>query len=155
MSAHAIDCDYYLETAATPVVSRIDYTALRPLRSPRETLLQGRNESMRQYLALAIEEDEFEPSEAALNNFESFLRMLPQGMPATEPRISYVGSICFDWDADPDNQLGIMLQANNRIAYAAYFSGEKVNGTDDFTIGRFPEELARTISRWIRGNTPA
>jgi len=105
--------------------------------------------AMLEALGWALTDDETPPSEDALRNFEVALRLLPDDLPATEPHISSFGSICLDWDKDPDNQLGIMIQAGNKIAYAAYFSGEKVNGSLDFEGSRLPEELSRHIASWI------
>ena len=150
MNAVAIQCDSYLEAPATPRSGSYFFTAAAPARSPGETLLEARNNVMREFLHFALLEDDYEPSEGARENFDALIQLLPPSLPATEPRISSFGSICLDWDMDPDNLLSIMLQANNKITYAANFSGEKAHGSVDFQAGRLPKELLAEVAKWIR-----
>lgn len=76
-----------------------------------------------------------------------FAMLLPSDVPVVESYITPSGSLCFDWDHDPSNQLSIMLQAGGRIAYAAYFDGDRVNGSSRFS-GKLPDDLAHAVRRW-------
>ncbi|ATE73827.1 hypothetical protein CNO08_22165 [Lysobacter capsici] len=99
----------------------------------------------------ALVNEEFEPSLSALDNLSAFLRLLPAELPSTEVYITPNGSICFDWDEDPNHQLSLLLKDKNQIAFAAYFSGEKVHGSTRFASHQLPEIMATVTNRWIRG----
>ena len=111
--------------------------------------MQSRKSTMWEFLHFAIHEEGEAPTDAALKNFDAMLDLLPIALPATEPTISTFGSICLDWDQDPDNLLSIIIQAGNKIAYAANFSGERFNGSVDFQAGGLSQKLAKPIAQWI------
>ena len=58
------------------------------------------------------------------------------------------GTISFDWDTDPQNQLSIMLTANNTISYAAYRPQGRTHGALDFQHLELPEEITLAIRKW-------
>lgn len=76
-----------------------------------------------------------------------FAVLVPTDVPVPECYYTPEGSICFDWDEDPQNQLSVMLQKSNRIAYAAYRAGERVHGSADFAAS-LPDELVLAIRKW-------
>lgn len=82
-------------------------------------------------------------------NLPRFMRLLPPQLPCIEPYISPSGSICFDWEDDPDCQLSIMLQAGDRIAFAAYFDGERIHGNSRLPRTELPQALKAVAERWI------
>jgi len=58
------------------------------------------------------------------------------------------GTVSFDWDSDPQNQLSIMLTANNTISYAAYRPQGRTHGALDFQYLELPEEITYAIRKW-------
>lgn len=80
-----------------------------------------------------------------------FLSALPANLPTVEPYVSAQGSVCFDWDDEPSNALSLLLQSDTRLAYAAYFSGERIHGTVNLQTA-FPGELLSLINRWAVRN---
>lgn len=136
---------------ATAETGGIKFCARPPLASPAQALVEARREAFRLHLAEAVDEayeDGIEPSLSALENFDGLLRLLPVYLPLTEPYISASGSICLDWDFNPACQLSILLKDRNQVAYAAYFSGEKVHGSARFSHKELPEILAAVAKRW-------
>lgn len=143
----------------TPSVVNPGYSALPPFASPSQSIRLNRDLQMKRYLTLAIEratDNELTVSQEAYENFSRFLQLLPEGMPVTDPYVTESGSICLDWDDNPQWQLSILLKNQNRVSFAAYFSGEKVNGSADFSRSELPAQLLATASRWIsRDGRPA
>lgn len=84
-------------------------------------------------------------------NAKRFLQLLSADVPATDAYVSEQESICFDWDEDCQCQLSVMVQHGGRIAFAAYFTGDRLNGAANFTGAELPTELVAAISRWQRG----
>lgn len=84
-------------------------------------------------------------------NAKRFLQLLPADVPPTDSYVSEQESICFDWDDDSKCQLSVMVQQGGRIAFAAYFAGDRLNGATDFLGAELSSELAAAISRWQRG----
>ncbi len=130
------------------------FRARPPVASPAEAMKMDRNarmfESLMEAAQQALDDDDALPSLSALENFKALLRLLPAELPATEAYISPSGSICFDWDSDPSCQLSILLKDKNQIAFAAYFSGEKVHGSTRFSSHELPEIMASVAKRWVR-----
>lgn len=129
------------------------FRARPPVASPAEAMKLGRDSRIRSFLVKAIDEAQAggtEPKLSALENFDAFLRLLPADLPVTDPYVSESGSICFDWDFDPQCQLSVLLKDKNQIAFAAYFSGEKVHGSTRFSSHELPEILATMAKRWSR-----
>lgn len=131
------------------------FRARPPFASPTEAMKMERNARMHEAVQDAIEEDEASPSLSALENFEALLRLLPAEFPATGAYISPSGSICLDWDSNPSCQFSILLKDKNQIAFAAYFSGEKVHGSTRFSSHGLPESMAAVAKRWLKNHQPA
>lgn len=144
-----VQCDAFIEPPPTPALVEYTFSAAPPIRSVTETRRDERRGAMMSFLLDASTEDGDTIHPSAWTNFETLLRLLPDEFPATEPRVGRNGSICLDWDRDSGNQFSIMLLAADRIAFAAYFSGEKVNGTADFDVERLPIALSQAALRWI------
>lgn len=150
--------EYLAEIRTTPTVGRAVFSALAPERSPVQEVVHDelaiRNARILEVLWPAIEagaeEDAF-VSYSAFENFSVLLSLLPAIFPASEPYITDKGSICLDWYEDPQNQFSILLQDDNRIAFAAYFAGERVNGSADFSPDALPRELIEWANRWALG----
>lgn len=127
------------------------FTAFPPIASPAQALKLGRDQKIKSYLANAIREasdQELMPAVSACVNVDRFLQLLPAELPVTDPYVSESGSICFDWDEDPESQFSILLKSENKISYAAYFSGEKVNGSAEFSRVDLPKSLLESAKRW-------
>jgi hypothetical protein len=139
---------------ATRTANAAAFRAVPPVASPAESMNIERNvrlrDSLREAVQQASKEDDALPSLSASENFEALLRLLPAELPATEAYISPSGSICFDWDSDPSCQLSILLKDKNQVAFAAYFSGEKVHGSTRFSSHELPEIMATVVKRWVR-----
>lgn len=136
---------------STGLARRLEWDALPPDRSPAEDVVTVRNAKIYELLRPALiagAEDEAFVTYSALENFPALLSLLPAEFPVAEPYVSHEGSICLDWYQDPENQISILLQDDNRIAYAAYFAGERVNGSADFSHGALPRELLEVADRW-------
>lgn len=88
------------------------------------------------------------PAASALKNVARFIRLLPDCLPVTDAYISSSGSVSFDWDDDQTWQLSLALQSGSRIAFAAYFAGDKVHGSASFSAEKLPDELVAAIKRW-------
>lgn len=101
------------------------------------------------------EESEFSApvDETAIKNLPRFLRLLPDDMPLSGVCVTSAGSICFDWDDNLDCQLSILLQEENKISFAGYFTGDQIHGTANFTNMALPEELVAATKRWLRYST--
>lgn len=126
------------------------FRARQSVASPVEAMRVARNAEMGLLLLQGMLESGPEPKSSALENFERLLQLLPAELPLTDPYVSESGSICFDWDFDSRFQLSLLLKDKNQIAYAAYFSGEKVHGSSHFSGRELPEGLAYAAKRWIR-----
>jgi hypothetical protein len=135
---------------STRAVRAADYRAKPPVLSPAGVIHYEREKRMRALLSENILEDGISPNVCALENFKILLRLLPHDFPVTDPYVSDCGSIALDWDFDPRFQLSIMLKENNQIAFAAYFSGEKVHGSSRFLGHKLPETLANVANQWAR-----
>lgn len=134
-----------------PVQSRQKYRVRTDDLTPAQRLLKGRNDSLLEAAVSALEEamsEERVYSIEAFSDLAMLLQALPQHLPETEAHISASGSLCFDWDEDPENQLSIILQGNGRIAFAAYFAGDRVHGTARFR-SQLPEELEAAANKWL------
>lgn len=94
--------------------------------------------------------DGYHVADSVIGNFERFLRLLPDELPVSEVSLSDCGSLIFDWDEDSQNQLSIMLQSVNKIAFSAYFSGDVVHGTANFKVEDFPDEILSAAQKWSR-----
>lgn len=70
--------------------------------------------------------------------------------PRSEAHILHNGSICFDWMDDPQNQLSVAIQRGNSIAYAAYFSGEKIHGVCPLTTFALSRPFDEVVKKWQR-----
>lgn len=81
-----------------------------------------------------------------------FLSALPSDLPKVEPYVSAQGSVCFDWDEEPSNALSLLIQSDSRVAFAAYFSGERMHGTVNFDAAVLPRDLLSIINRWAVRN---
>jgi hypothetical protein len=131
--------------------SRAYFNAEPPETSPSQAVEAERNLQMQKFLLQALEKASSEgvkPAQSALSRFEALLRLLPGDLPLTDPYISHAGSICLDWDADPSHQLSLMLQSNERVAFAAYFKGEKIHGSARFSGLQLPESFLGLAKRW-------
>src|SRR3546814_5160345 len=84
-------------------------------------------------------------------NTKRFLQLLSADVPPTDAYVSEQESICFDWDENCQCQLSVMVQHGGRIAFAAYFNGDRLNGAANFTGAELPAELGAAITRWQRG----
>lgn len=151
---------YSASLAESTQVARVAaFRARPPVASPVEVMKIDRDARIRGFLVEAISEARAsgtEPKLSALENFEALLRLLPADLPVTDPYISQSGSICLDWDFDSRSQLSVLLKDKNQIAFAAYFSGERVHGSTRFSSHELPEVLATVAKRWSRSvNRPA
>jgi hypothetical protein len=90
-------------------------------------------------------------SENAFNDLPRLLSLLPSGLPAAEASVLPSGSISFDWDIDPENQLSIILVGGNRVGFAACFGGDRVYGTARMG-DRLSDEVAAAVAKWLRRN---
>src|SRR3546814_7307995 len=84
-------------------------------------------------------------------NTKRFLQLLSADVPPTDAYVSEQESICFDWDENCQCQLSVMVQHGGRIAFAAYFNGDRLNGAANFPGAELPAELGAAITRWQRG----
>ena len=148
----AIDCDPVPYTALLTESTRsemaVEYKAARPRPSPLETERLERNGTISEYFMQSLEENELEPDLSALENFHHLVALLPAYLPATDPYVSKQGSVVFDWDFKPENQLSVLLKAQGQISFAAYLSGEKVHGSTVFTPTALPASLAAVAKQW-------
>lgn len=126
------------------------FRAVPPVASPVESMKLDRNALMNTVFLEATSNSYVPPKLSAVGNFQPLLALLPAEMPPTDPYVSQTGSICFDWDFNPRCQLSIILKDKDQIAYAAYFSGERVHGSSRFSSLGLPEGLAAIAKRWIR-----
>ncbi len=152
MTELAIEYCDYIAPAGTALVRGFSFSASAPARSPREEFVAERNSQLLEKLAFAVREaseEGFEVSPRALDNFEELLSLLPVGAPLGEIYVDDDGMISMDWDRNPENQFSIMLLADSRIAFAAYFAGERVNGSYSFSSERLPARLVQAARRWI------
>lgn len=137
-------------TESTYVARKAAYRAKPPVTSPAGAMHEIRSNRMRELLQENIVSLRVSPSPSVRANFENLLRLLPGDMPLTDPYVSEMGGIDLDWDSDPKCQISIMLKDQGQIAFAAYFSGEKVHGSTRFTGHELPEILAVVAKRWSR-----
>lgn len=86
-------------------------------------------------------------------NARRLLQLLPVELPPTDAHISDVESVCFDWDENPKAQLSLMVQRNNKLAFAAYFGGDRFNGAMAFNPMELPAEVSQVVRRWLREST--
>lgn len=135
---------------STSVAREAAFRARPPTRSPAGAIHEVRTSRMRELLQENIAEMRISPSPSVRANFEHLLRLLPSEMPLTDPYVSEAGGIDLDWDFDPQCQISIMLKEKGQIAFAAYFSGEKVHGSTRFSSQELPEILAVVAKRWSR-----
>lgn len=125
-------------------------TAHSATRSPAQEYLNGRNALMMQAARAAAKEEL--SSGGKVSPVESDVRQLLTSLPTFVPVADEVyvlasGSICFDWDENKDVQLSIMLQGK-RIAFAAYFDGDTVHGSSDFSTAVLSQELLAAAKKW-------
>lgn len=131
------------------------YNARPPVASPLQDVKRERDKQM---TALLLREMQSTPrtnsvvTPSALSNFERLLQLLPQDLPLTDPYVTEAGSICLDWDDDPNCQLSVLLKDRGQVAFSAYFSGEKVNGSTRFSSLQLPESLLAVAKRWANTN---
>lgn len=137
----------------TPMSQSTRFSAKPSFVTPGQQQLMERNLTMRQSVIEAVAEAEARDAHVALSalaNAQRFLQLLPSNMPATDAYVSRNGSICFDWDDDSRCQISILLQDSERIAFAGYFSGDRVNGAANFSVNELPEELLAAANKWAR-----
>src|SRR3546814_15236999 len=63
-------------------------------------------------------------------NTKRFLQLLSADVPPTDAYVSEQESICFDWDENCQCQLSVMVQHGGRIAFAAYFNGDRLRSEE-------------------------
>lgn len=159
-AADACELPTYSLMAAvrTQSVTRAPLTAKPPTATPGETIRRDRAQRMTKFLGMAQAEAASEglaPNPWAIENFARVLDLLPADLPAVEPYISEVGSVCLDWDENPQCQLSVLLKERGQIAFAAYIAGESVYGSTQFSASRLPESLLETAKRWSRASHAA
>lgn len=136
--------------ASAPVV----LSAPQSFVTPGQQCLVDRNalmlDAMNQAIREAEERGQLVPS-SSIWKARRFLQLLPAEMPDTGSYVSEEESVCFDWDEDTLCQLTVMVQKSGRIAFAAYFAGDRLNGVATFSGMDIPAELSSAIARWIRG----
>src|SRR3546814_1686912 len=79
-------------------------------------------------------------------NTKRFLQLLSADVPPTDAYVSEQESICFDWDENCQCQLSVKVQHGGRIAFAAYFNGDRLNGAANFTGAELPAALGAARS---------
>lgn len=139
--------------ATTWTAKRSAYIARPPEASPVENVKIERDARMRTLLVQSIVEASergVAPKPAAIENFDALLQLLPAELPITDPYVTDAGSISLDWDDEPSAQFALLLKDGGQIAFAAYFSGEKVNGSTRFSGLQLPESLLDAAHRWSR-----
>src|SRR3546814_20373215 len=72
-------------------------------------------------------------------NTKRFLQLLSADVPPTDAYVSEQESICFDWDENCQCKLSVMVQHGGRIAFAAYFNVDRLNGAANVTGAELPE----------------
>jgi len=118
-------------------------------KTPSQVELEARLEPFVQSVYAALEgaaetgyADKFEIFDVA-----KLALALPREIPVPDSYVTPTGSLCFDWDEDSKNQLSIVLQSKGRIAYAAYFDGDRMHGSARFGAV-LPEDLDLAVKRW-------
>lgn len=76
-------------------------------------------------------------------------------MPPVDAYLSGEGSLCFDWDEEPDNQLSILVGANHRIAFAAYRHGVRSHGHGQMLDAQLPSEVNNALAGWSQAPSKA
>jgi hypothetical protein len=151
MMAYCDVADYSPSGAVqAPWAKRLTYTASqRP--TPGQLVNAERNMRIVAHASEAIVHAQSQGQKVSsfgIENFKRLVDLLPAYLPVTEPYVAHTGSVTFDWDEDPQNQLALILQSSGRISFAAYFSGEKVNGSADFNGSSLPQSVVDTAARW-------
>lgn len=157
MSLYAQDLAEYPAAGLleTPLTRQLDFSALPGFVTPRQSIVLDRNSLISRGLVRAYNDAAragFPVSGLVRELAPRFIQILPDELPYAEPYISYAGTLCLDWDELPACQLSLMLQATGRVSYAAFFSGEKVNGSGDFSRASLPQGLLDVASRWLQAS---
>lgn len=145
--------EFSIDFSGSPLAKQLTFSAKAPTFSPRECEVIERNAEINSAFAPAFaesREDGIRVSSTAVYNFVHLLRLLPAEFPVTDPYVSHAGSICLDWDQDPNNQFSVMLLDGDRIAFSAYLAGERVNGSADFMGDQLPAQLLLAAGQWTR-----
>lgn len=154
MMLNADCCDFAAEIRETPNLGlRAAYIAVQAAPTPLQLTVAERNEEIALGFWPALldaEKEGVQVTARTVENFQRLLALLPASLPYTAPYVSEAGSLCLDWDGNPQNQLSIMIQRNGRIAFAAYFAGERVNGSANFLPDGLPQGLVDSAARWAK-----
>ncbi|MBL8297524.1 MAG: hypothetical protein JNN30_04160 [Rhodanobacteraceae bacterium] len=135
----------------TPSCGQSRFSALPSPASPRELKILERDKILLDHAREAINEaweDGIRVADCVAENAQRLIRLLPDFLPCVEPYVSHAGSLCFDWDENPKFQFSVLLQDRGRVSFAAYFLGEKVNGSSSFSHIDLPESLRFEAQRW-------
>jgi hypothetical protein len=75
-----------------------------------------------------------------------FLQALPPWSVDPEISVTPRGNVAMEWYVTPQRRLGLTLDANGEVAYAAFLGWERKRGTSFFS-GRIPGELLALLRR--------
>lgn len=137
----------------SPHVSHIDFSEALAPSTPSQRNLLERNDPMIDSMLAAIEQagrNGVVVSSQAIWNARRLMQLLPSSMPPTDSYVSVHESICFDWDEDPSCQLSLIVQRGGKLAFSAFFGGDRINGSLAFSPVELPEEIGRVVQRWVR-----
>ncbi|WP_303748375.1 hypothetical protein [Stenotrophomonas pigmentata] len=84
----------------------------------------------------------------SLEDVKRIFALLPPGLPEVDAYTSHLGSICLDWDNNPENVFSLIIKPNGHVGYACYFNGERTHGSIFFE-GRLGNAIDRAVERWI------
>lgn len=91
--------------------------------------------------------DQIHPS-INLDLLKRVFALLPPGLPEVEAYVSHAGSVCLDWDDNPDNTLSLIIKGDGHVGYAAYFDGEQIHDSIYFA-GSLGNSIDRVVERWV------
>lgn len=144
--------DAYAPPHETPAVFITRYSAATEHWTPGQEIFLASKARFDDRVALALREHRDSGHVVAagiLERYERLIRLISDRLPVTDAYVSSNGSLCFDWDEDPSWQLSLLLQESGRLAFAAYFRGERVNGSAPFgPYSSLPQSIETAISRW-------
>jgi len=75
--------------------------------------------------------------------------MLPAELPEPDVSVTPSGSISFDWYKGAESLFSIMVPRTGGVSFAAYFSGDRLNGAMNLVADRLPSEIVAAAERWI------
>jgi hypothetical protein len=107
------------------------------------------NRIRRQSLMLLSAIGEEDASSEVISNALGLIKRISNLLPDTDPYVTDVGSISFDWDEDPQRQLSIMVQRNGLISYSSLLGRQILRGTAKYSGGVLPSELHRAAQQWL------